>query len=40
MWISFGGMLLFFWFAGGVIFPAAIDAVNGVTGAVWSLLGF
>lgn len=40
MWISFGGMLLFFWFAGGVIFPAAGDVVDGVRDGAQSLLGW
>lgn len=40
MWISFGGMLLFFWFAGGVIFPVAMDAVSGVTSGLRGLMGF
>lgn len=39
MWISLGGMLLFFWFAGGIIFPAATNLVLDVSDAAWRLMG-
>lgn len=40
MWISFGGMLLFFWFAGGVIFPASRDVIDIMTNNAHALMGF
>ena len=39
MWVGFGVMILFFWFAGGFLVPAATGAINAVTGAVWTLMG-
>lgn len=38
-WVSLAGMLLFFWFAGRVILPAAEGLVFSVSRGVWSLLG-
>lgn len=39
MWVGFGVMILFFWFAGGFLVPAASGVINAVTGAVWTLMG-
>lgn len=39
MWISLGGMLLFFFFAFRFIIPAAMGAIESVTKAAWSVLG-
>lgn len=38
-WISLGGMLLFFWFAGGLIFPMARGIIDSISQGVWSVLG-
>jgi Zn-dependent protease len=39
MWISMGLMLVFFWFAGDFIFPAALSIVRTVTDLLWMLMG-
>lgn len=39
MWVGFGVMIIFFWFAGGWLVPAATGVINTVTGAVWKLMG-
>lgn len=39
MWVGFGVMILFFWFAGGFIFPLANSVIYGVTDKVWNALG-
>jgi hypothetical protein len=39
MWVGFGVMILFFWFAGGFIFPLANSVIYGVTDTVWNALG-
>jgi Zn-dependent protease len=39
MWVGFGVMILFFWFMGGVLGPAASDIVASVSEFFWSLMG-
>lgn len=39
MWVGFGVMILFFWFAGGFIFPLAESIVEDGAGLAWDLMG-
>lgn len=39
-WVSLGVMILFFYFAGDIIFPATNGIIGAVLGGAWGLMGF